>query len=153
MITVDDDGVIVTPFMKTPYNHNTAVESDNTATVNDEPSKTQQNFKDETDINTIIDRFGVENVAQDPRLMPSSEDFMEAFDFQSAQNTIRQAQEAFMDLPADVRAEFDNDPAKLIRFVEDERNTEKAIAMGIAFRRPEEKPDETPPKVEQTAKE
>lgn len=133
--------------MRTPYNYNTDEASEETGSYNDEVSMTQQNFKDECDINNIIDKFGVEHVAQDPRQMPTSEDFIGTFDFQTAQNMIVAAREAFMDQPAHVRARFDNDPAKMIAFVENADNYDEAVKLGIANKRPDPKPVEQTPEV------
>lgn len=132
-------------FLRTPYNYDTDKASEEHGTINDEVTMTQQNFKEECDINTIIDRFGVEHVAQDPRTMPSSEEFIEAFDFQTAQNAIVRAREAFMDQPAHVRARFDNDPAKMIAFIANKENYDEALKLGIVNKRPEPKPVEQEP--------
>lgn len=75
----------------------------------------QQHFAEEQDINTIVRRFGVSGVAplgvNGPAIYG---DFTGITDYESARDTIERANRAFMDLPADVRAKFDNDPAKLI---------------------------------------
>jgi len=143
-IITKDGEIIDREPLRTPRNYATSHASDETATYNNEPTKTQQSFRDETDINHIIDKFGVENVAQNPRQMPSSSDFYETFDYQTAQNTIRQAHEAFMDQPAHIRAEFDNDPGKFIKFLEDPDNQDKAIKLGLATKRTEPQKENNP---------
>ena len=41
------------------------------------------------------------------------------------------AQNAFDQLPSEVRNKFHNDPAKLIGFLKDEKNNEEAYALGL----------------------
>lgn len=45
------------PFWKTPFNHDTNVESKNTALTCRDPSKTQQQFLKDSDINNILRKF------------------------------------------------------------------------------------------------
>lgn len=77
----------------------------------------QQQFAEDADINVLVHRFGV--TGQMP-LGPSAPgiygDFTGIFDYESARETIRRADQAFMQLSAEVRAKFDNDPQKLIDF-------------------------------------
>lgn len=120
--TVDDDGVVYKTFQaffKTPYNHDTNQESDRTGLSCKDPSLAQQHERDETDINVLVERFGVTRLAQMATQMPPSfADFSEVFDFQSALNAINDARDSFMALPAKVRATFDNDPAKFVGYVD-----------------------------------
>ena len=63
--------------------------------------------------------------------------------FQEALNVINSARESFMELPAEVRAEFDNDPGRFMDFVSDDTNREKAKKLGIVVDKP--KPVEPAP--------
>lgn len=91
----------------------------------------QQQFKEECDINEIVRRFGLTGQMPDAVGIPLSGDFTEASDFQTAMQLVRQAEEQFLLLPADVRAQFGNDPGRVIAFLEDEANREKAIELGL----------------------
>ena len=46
------------PFMRTPYNYDTDEVSVDSGLVCPEPTLAQQQFKDEADINLILERFG-----------------------------------------------------------------------------------------------
>lgn len=88
------------------------------------PSKTQQNQKDNCDINKIykhFQKYGVipENVAvrtpkfQDNSMIPS---------FQEAQNMMQEASAAFEKIPLEIRKLCDHNPAKVMDFIHDPQN-------------------------------
>jgi len=58
------------------------------------------------------------------------------FDYQSAANAVIAANQSFAALPAKIRNRFNNDPAALLAFIEDDANAEEAYALGI-LKRPE----------------
>jgi len=102
------------------------------ATINSEPSKTQQQFKDMCDVNKIIAKF--KKTGQITHISSSSGQYMDISnkpDYLTAMNTIVQAQQSFMQLPAKLRKRFDNDPAQLLEFVHDEKNRQEAIDLGL----------------------
>lgn len=128
----DETGEIIqTPFIRTQYNYNRDAVSLECGHANDEPTMTQQQFKDECDINTILERFGVTGELPTLIRQPLTEDFVEAFDFQTSMNAIREATNAFNEMPAKVRARFGNDPAEFIKFFEDPENEAEARKLGL----------------------
>ena len=62
---------------------------------------------------------------------PQYGDFTTVADFHAAQNIIAEATQSFDLLPAALRKRFDNDPAKLLEFLEDDSNREEAIKLGL----------------------
>jgi phage internal scaffolding protein len=76
----------------------------------------QQQFREECDINTIMERFGRTGELVAPIRMPQYGDFDGVNDYHSAMNAIVEAQSAFDSLPAKVRARFSNDPAEFLEF-------------------------------------
>lgn len=152
MIEISEDGEIITPFIRTPFNYNTNRVSDETGLHCTDESKTQQQFKDETDINTIVERFNASGEMPPTGSFPEQEEFIEAFDYQTAMNVLVKARETFMELPAKARARFDNDPQKFMMFMNEADNQDEAIKLGLAIKRPEppKEPEKTPepPKVE-----
>lgn len=102
-----------------------------------EDNRTQQQFKEESDINEIVRRFGLTGEMPDNPRVPQYGDFEEVTDFQSAMNAVRQAEEGFMELPADVRARFANDPQRLMDFLADEANRDEARKLGLVRLPPE----------------
>ena len=133
-----ETGEVITPFIRTPYNYNTDEVSQNTGLDCGPESKTQQQFKDEVDINTIVERFTRSGTMPEPMTFPQEQEFEDAFDFQSAMNVTVKARESFMTLPAKVRARFQNNPQEFMQFIHNEENFDEAIKMGIATKRPEE---------------
>jgi phage internal scaffolding protein len=106
-------------------------ESELTGTLCEEKTLTQQQFKDEADINNIIDRFVKTGDLPQVSTLPTFQNFEGIFDYHTAQNALIEAEKAFMTLPAKIRDSFDNDPQQLIEFISDESNREAAIELGI----------------------
>lgn len=104
-------------------------------------SMTQQQFKDECDINNIVDhnlRYkdpafitrmqlqGKVSMAQ-----PIYGDFSEVGDYMHSLEVIKNAQEQFNCLSAKVRDRFDNDPVKMLEFVSDSNNYDEGVRLGL----------------------
>lgn len=123
-------------FLRTPYNYDTNQVSDETGLRCDDPSLTQQQFKEEADINTIVDRFLKTGVLPTPDRMPQYVDFEGVFDYQSAMNMVRAADEAFMRMDAKVRARFNNSPQDFLEFFSNPDNADEAIRLGLAVPKP-----------------
>lgn len=109
----------------------------------DEPL-TQQSAKDECDINKIIERLkkgaDIPNASPNP---PRYGDFSSIpTDLRECLMVVRQADELFMSLDAHVRRRFDNDPAKLLDFLNDPRNRSEAVSLGLV--EPPTKTEESP---------
>ena len=131
------------PFLRTPYNYDVDKASDETGLACPDPSLAQQNFKDESDINYIVRQFGLTGELPGQTISPQYGDFTGVLDYHSAVNAVLAAQDEFMDLPAQMRARFENDPAKLIDFLGIEENREEAIKLGLVAK-PISEPSETP---------
>lgn len=92
----------------------------------------KQEFKEECDINRIVDRFAQSGlVTHLARGVPQFADVSEMGDYRSAIETVREAQEFFMGLPAKVRAEFNNDPAQLLDAAHNPEYWDRLIELGI----------------------
>jgi len=78
-----------------------------------EETATQQHFKEDADVNVIMRRFGVGGAPS--RGGGVYGDFSGIHDYESALAAIERAEAGFMALPAEVRAQFGNDPAMLLR--------------------------------------
>lgn len=133
MIDIDDDGVIANPracFVRTPYNYDADDVSRETGLECGEESKTQQQFRDECDINTIVRNFGVTGELPQGVRLPVMADFEDALDYQSAMNVLLEAEKGFMAFPAEIRARFQNDPGRFIAFAEDPANLKQMQEWG-----------------------
>lgn len=122
------------PFVRTPYNYDMDIASVDSGLGFDDLSLAVQSSRDEVDINTIVRRFGLTGQLPDNVGMPQYADFEDVYDFHGAMNIVAEAKEAFMRMPAHVRARFGNDPAELVAFVSDERNRDEAVKLGIVDR-------------------
>lgn len=120
-------------FLRTPYNYDVNEASDASALVCEDPSLAQQHAKDECDINTIVRRFGLTGELPSNVRTPQYGDFSDATDYHTALNAVRAADAAFMQLPADVRTRFNNDPGALVDFVSDDNNRAEAEKLGLVL--------------------
>lgn len=119
------------PFVRNPYNYDMALVSQETGLACDDPSLAQQHMRDECDINVIVERFGVTGQIPVRAIEPTYGDFSGVSDYHTALNKIKAADEAFMALPAKLRAKFDHDPNALLNFLENEANRDEAIELGL----------------------
>lgn len=98
-------------------------------------SKTKQSFAKDADINTIMDRYRRTGFLIDPTVprsrRPFYGDFTSMPDFHENESRIAQVRAEFMRLPSDVRAMFDNDPAKVLDFISKPENDVKAVELGL----------------------
>lgn len=129
----EETGEIMRPvvFLRSGFNYDMDAVSRATAVVNTEPTMTQQNFRDEVDINTIVKRFGLTGEMPEDFRAPEYGDFSDVTDFQSAQNAVLAAQAAFMEMPAGMRARFENNPQLLMEFLADKENLAEARELGL----------------------
>jgi phage internal scaffolding protein len=93
---------------------------------------TEQNHKDETDINQIVRKYNKTGLIDHLNQFEKQYGDMTGFDYQDAMNTVAAANTMFEGLPSSIRNKFDNDPAKFINFVDDEANADKLVEMGLA---------------------
>lgn len=94
-------------------------------------SKTQQQFKDECDVNIMVRRLGGVPVPAPGAPVASYADFSSAPDFFEAQQLLLRARAQFDSMPSAVRRRFDNDPGKLLSFVADKGNLAEARTLGL----------------------
>lgn len=108
------------------------------------PSLTQQNFKEDCDINMVMRRFAKTGVlSHENPAKPGYGDFSGFEDYHSSMNKILMAQDAFMTVNAEIRARFHNDPGEFLEFTTNADNAEEMVEMGLAERSQE--PLEAPP--------
>ena len=129
--------------VRQPYAYDADAVSEATGLKCLDKSLTQQEFAEESDINFIAERYGLTGELPQVVNLPTYGDFTGVFDFQSAQNAVRQAIENFMELPAKLRARFDNSPQKLLDFLADDDNLDEARALGLV-NKPAPEPATTP---------
>lgn len=98
-----------------------------------DPSLAVQSQLAESDINEIVRRFGLTGQLPENVRVPTYGDFdVGVTDYQSALNAVREAEASFMQMPADVRLKFDNDPQRFLEFCADENNLDEMRRLGLA---------------------
>lgn len=136
------------PFIRSPYNYDPKEASDETAYVETMPSLTVQSMTEDADINVIVKRFGLTGQLPENARPVFFGDFTEVIDFRSAHDAVIRAEQSFMEMPADVRARFGNDPQQFMEFCSatDDGKTLKNITemrkMGLAI--PEKEVENVP---------
>lgn len=102
-------------------------------------SLTQQQYKDDCDVNIIMERY-MKTGMMPQSVAPMLEgDFSNLPSYAEAMQTVIDAQDMFMEIPAKIRLKFENDPQQLINYLADPSNDEEAIKLGLKL------PKETPP--------
>jgi len=110
-------------------------------------SLAQQSMAEDADINVIVKRFGLIGGLPENSRLPQYGDFTGIGDYGSALRAVREADEAFLEYPPELRARFDNDPQRFLEFCSDSSNQEALYDLGLADRPPSPPvdPSETPP--------
>lgn len=124
------------PFFRTQHNYDSDMVTVETGLDCRDPSLAQQSSAEETDINTIVNRYLRSGVLPLIPLPPTQDEFAEIFDFRTAMDTMLEAEKSFKALPADVRRRFDNNPAEFVDFCSNRDNLPEMRKMGLAV--PEE---------------
>lgn len=121
-------------FLRTPYNYDTDAASNESGLACEEPSLAQQHFKEECDINHILKQFNITGQLPQNPLSPRYGDFTGISDYHTALNRVIAIDDEFMQLPANIRARFENDPEQLIAFLDDENNRKEAEDLGLVVK-------------------
>ena len=102
------------------------------------PSMTQQQFKDEADINYIVSMYDSSGVmptfhGDGQPAQPVFGDFASLPDnAQEMYNRMIEAKNNFDSLPLEVRKRFNYDPVAFLDFVDNPENLDELVAMGLA---------------------
>lgn len=101
------------------------------------PSRTQQQFKDECDVNNILRNYVNTGILTHTAATPPQfGDYSEMpTDYGEALALIERSREEFAGLPSEVRKRFDNNPLRLVQFLQDSNNREEAEKLGLVHRK------------------
>lgn len=99
------------------------------------PSRVKQSFRDGSDINNIMKKYLSTGVLPylNPRT-PKYGDFTSADDYFACALKVRAAEEAWLQVPSDVRNYCGNDVGNYFRLIEDESLREDAYRLGVLAR-------------------
>jgi len=117
----------------------------------DSESVTQQHFKEECDINTIVKRYSQTGLITHVNKSQPNYGYATSQSFTEAMHMVATATEEFEKLPSEIRAHFDNDTAKYLDAIQDESRVDELAEIGLI-----EKPTPDPieePKIEPPAPE
>ncbi|WNK13665.1 MAG: internal scaffolding protein [Microvirus sp.] len=126
----------LSPLFLTPY---TIPEgwNDLSALKCEDPSLAVQSEKDACDINNIVKSFGLTGELPYGVAVPQYVDYMDVpNDYHAAINYVLATDEAFLELPAQIRARFGHDAGAFLDFVNDESNYDEAVSLGLVPKRP-----------------
>lgn len=99
---------------------------------NDEPSLTDQSQLKSTDVNEIVARYQrTGELTHMAKHRGVYADISEFTDLHTALSQVRKAQEGFESLPAQLRAKFHNDPVEFVQYLQDPKNLEESIDLGL----------------------
>lgn len=118
-------------FLRTPYNYDRNEVSIETGLSCPPESEVVQSQKEESDINTIVRRFGLTGQLPPFTRIPQYGDFNGITDYHTAMNQVIAANDQFMKLPGSLRAKFNHDPEQYVNFCLDENNRDQLIEMGL----------------------
>lgn len=101
-------------------------------TVNNSASMTDQSMAKDTDVNVIISRYAktgqLVHLAKQEGVYADVSDVQ---DLHASMMVLEKAKEDFLLVPAHIRKKFDNDPLKMIAFLNDPKNDKEAIKLGL----------------------
>lgn len=127
-------------FLRNAYNYDKNKASTASGLTCLDESRTDQSFREECDINTIVRNFGVTGNLPEQVRTPLEGDFTTVTDYQTALNMVIEADAAFAQMPSAVRERFGNDAARFVAFASDPANLEECGKLGLA--EPRKRPPE-----------
>lgn len=96
------------------------------------PSMTRQEFSSDVNINTIMKKHAKGQMVDFlEKKNYQYADVSEVPTYQEALQVVKNAEETFMNLSAEVRDRFANDPTKFLAFIHDEKNDAEARKLGL----------------------
>lgn len=101
--------------------------------------RTRQEFADDCDINVLLARYEKSGVFT--HFNANEADYLDVSnvpDLQQSLTYLKDAQRAFMSLPAAARREFDNDPVKFVEYAQNPENIDRMREWGLAAPAPVE---------------
>ncbi len=106
-----------------------------------EKGRTKQQFLKECDINRIVNSAKKTGVFDHLSKHNAVYADVLAIDFQESLNTVMAAQDAFDNLPSEVRNRFENNPSLFLDFAQNPQSQDEMVKMGLL---PKPLPIETP---------
>jgi phage internal scaffolding protein len=103
---------------------------------------TEQGHKDECDVNNIIKKYDATGLITHVANFEASYGDVGSLDFREALELQMQISEKFSELPSSIRKTFENSPQKYLEFLENPKNYDQSVEMGL--RKPPVTPNVAP---------
>lgn len=107
-------------------------------TVNNEPTMTKQNMADDLNVNKIIKKYNKTGVLQNAHNYEGVYGEFTSYDLREAIEKVQKADELFMQVPSNIRLQFNNDAGAFIDFATNQANLKQLRDWGLAH--PEKEP-------------
>ena len=101
-------------------------------------SLTKQSFTKECNINTILAKYQKTGAIDHVNKNQGSYGYASSDDFTASMEIVARGQTMFNELPSSIRTKFENDPAKFLDFVQDDKNKKEMQELGLAHKRSNE---------------
>jgi len=92
---------------------------------------TEQSHKKECDVNMIIKKYDKTGLINHIQTIEGKFGDVSGIEFQAMQERVASAKSSFAALPTEIRQRFKNDPAELLKFMDDPNNREEGIELGL----------------------
>ena len=125
---------------QTAYGEKVKVQS-----INDDPTMTKQALKDDADVNKIIKKYNRVDLMKQAYELEAIYGEIDSQDLQEAMNKVIAAEQAFEQVPSEIREQFGNDPGRWIDYATNKENLEQMRAWGFA---PRKEPEPSPVQVQ-----
>lgn len=121
---------VLNPFTIDPDSHS----SDHSISFPD-PSLTVQSDAAQADINYIVKQFGLTHELPYGLAVPEYADYSDIpNDYHAAMSFVKDADDTFLTMSADVRSRFKNDAGLFLDFLSDASNHDEAVSLGLVPR-------------------
>jgi phage internal scaffolding protein len=101
------------------------------------PKLTDQSYKKSADINNIMKQYQKTGIL--PNVQQKVANYIDNTNIPSleeAHNIIQSAKSLFKELPSNIRKMIDNDPKKLLGYLQDPKNEEFLVKEGVLIQKP-----------------
>lgn len=92
---------------------------------------TEQSHKDHCNVNHIINKYDKTGILTHMNTIEAKFGDMTGNDYKTMLDTVLEAKRNFKELPSNIRKRFDNNPEKLLAFMENPANRDEAIKLGL----------------------
>jgi len=113
--------------------------------ISTEPSLTRQAFREECQINSILDRYQKTGIVEHVNTHSPQYGDISALDFKEAQDTLAKARTMFEELPSAAREHFHHDPQEFLEYVNEVDDVKLNLLADLGLTKPGRRPKSAPP--------